>query len=760
MSVNFIITGDKVKALQYELLTNNVGYILSKSESGDKTISALGMGDVAFYLDATKQGVLQDVEKNLAPGTSIAIFDAKLNKIVFSVGHQVLEQLMTVDHIRDIAAQPNRLYQEAIRSGGETIDIMAASGLYPKWDWIIVSLVNENQLFGYIYDAMALSVGIAGILLIFIFIVVYRLSNGVSRAIVALEQGAHSLSVNELDIAIHIQGDSEFSRLASSFNLMAAEIKYTQDQLRQAISQQKIANLALQESRKLYHDLIEDTPDLITRVDSDGQILFVNHAATKIYGLTVEASIGRSAFDFVHPDDRALTQKVFARWLEGDNETLSFENRQVSVNGQVYQMIWSIHAEFDEQGQVCGFACSARDITEYKRNEEERAKLESLLVQAQKMEAIGELAGGIAHDFNNMLGVILGHAEMALLKSSPSSSLAPNLHGIVKASNYSADLTKQLLTFARKQTIEPKVLNLNHSVTAMMTMLQRLIGENIQLTFERQENLWPVKLDPSQMDQILANLCVNGRDAIGDAGEIVIKIKNYQVTIDSAEIRSTVEGLTLCAGDYIKITVSDTGSGMTKDVMEHIFEPFYTTKAIGKGTGLGLATVFGAVKQNNGFIEVFSEPKQGTKFIIYFPRETKGVAGMATPAQNPSHSGCETVLVVEDDEMLLEIEIAMLEQQGYNVLSAETAHLAQTLAQQHCGQIDLLLTDVVMPEMNGRELAMTLNDAFPTMKVLYMSGYTADIIATQGIICDNIQFLQKPFSRQQLTNKVREVLDA
>jgi two-component system cell cycle sensor histidine kinase/response regulator CckA len=761
MTVNFIITGEKIKALQYDLLINNVSYILSKSQSGNETISALGMGDVAFYRDATKQGVFQDIEKHLTPGTAIAIFDTKLNEIVFTTGQSGLGRLMTASHIKLIASQQSAQHKQVLRlSSGETINAMVAFEPSPHWNWIIVSLVNEKQLFGYVFEAMSLSFGIAGLLLIFVFFIVYKLSNGVSKAIVALQQGAHRLSLNELDVAIDITGNNEFTRLASSFNIMAAEITNTQVKLRQAISQQKTANLALQESRKMYHDLVEDTPDLITRVDNKGCILFVNHAAAKIYGLTVAASIGRSAFDFVHSDDRALTEKAFARWLVSEHETFSFENRQVSVTGQVYQMIWSIRAEYDAQDNVCGFMSTARDITQYKRQEEERAKLESQLYQAQKMEAIGELAGGVAHDFNNMLGVILGHAEMALLKSTPLSPSSSHINNIIKASNHSADLTKQLLTFARKQPIEPKIIDLNDSVTAMLVMLQRLIGENIELTFVPEKSLWPVKVDASQMDQILANLCVNARDAISGIGEITIQAKNYNQIEETTLVGLPIGSVALSPGAYVKLSVRDNGSGMTPNVMEHVFEPFYTTKAVGEGTGLGLSTVFGAVTQNDGLIEVFSELKQGTQFNVYFPREIHAVIPAQKKTPKLDLSGTETVLIVEDDVMLLDIEIAMLEQQGYKVLSAETAQQAQTLTALHLGDIDLLLTDVVMPEMNGRELSVILSALCPEMKVLYMSGYTADIIADQGIIGDDIQFLQKPFSRQQLISKVRAVLDA
>jgi len=764
IAVNFLISSNKVSTLEYELLKNNVHNIVSRSESDYKTIQALGMEQVAFYRDATKKGLVQDIRKNLAPGASIAIFDSKSNKIIFSVGQTGLAQLMTANHIQAMASEQNGQREYDLTSGtGERVGLMTAFGTYPNWDWVIVSFINKDQLFKNTNDAMMLSLAMAGALLIFIFLAAYKLSGSVSRAIITLEDGAHRLSNHDRDVEINIDGNNEFSRLAGSFNIMAQEIRHTEGQLKQSILDERRANVAREESQKQYRDLIEGTPDIMTRVDTAGCFLFVNHAATKVFGLSADNCAGRLAFDFVHPDDQASTKQTFALWLKGEKDVFSFENRQVSVDDKVYQIAWSIHAEYNKEGEVCGFASTGRDITEYKRYEEEQTKLENQLHQSQKMKAVGELAGGVAHDFNNMLGVILGHAEIALLKSGKSSHITSNLEGIIKASKHSADLTKQLLTFARKQSIEPKVLDLNRSVAVMLEMLKRLIGENIQLTFDQEANLWPVKVDPSQVDQILANLCVNARDAIDGIGEITIKTGNYNTEDYSSEeshtTQSSTAALVLPPGPYVQITVSDNGAGIENDVLGHIFEPFYTTKAIGQGTGLGLSTVFGAVKQNGGFIEALSELKQGTVFNIYFPRVNAAVSQNEGLALNQYHHGTETVLIVEDEDMLLDIERNILEHYGYNVLSASTVGLAEAHAREYAGQIDLLLTDVIMPEMNGRELSERLMTISPDMKVLYMSGYTADIIATHGVISDDVQLLQKPFSIKDLASKVREVLD-
>jgi nitrogen-specific signal transduction histidine kinase len=396
------------------------------------------------------------------------------------------------------------------------------------------------------------------------------------------------------------------------------------------------------------------------------------------------------------------------------------------------------------------------DITRRMQAEEEKYKLESQLQQAQKMESVGRLAGGVAHDFNNMLSVILGHAELGLMKIAPYDPLAADLKEISKTAERSADLTRQLLAFARKQTIMPKVIDLNDTVTNMLKMLQRLIGENIHLTWQPSPELCQVKMDPSQIDQILANLCVNARDAIEDTGRV--SIETGACAIDANYCASNPEA---SPGEYVRLVVSDSGKGMNKETLTRIFEPFYTTKEMGKGTGLGLATVYGAVKQNNGFINIYSEPGKGTTFSIYLPRETNtDTASRPHDAETAVPCGQETILLVEDEAAILNIAAIMLEKQGYTVLRAGSPGRAMELARERHGAIHLLMTDVIMPEMNGRDLAKNILALHPGMKRLFMSGYTADVITHHGVLDEGVHFIQKPFSQPNMAAKVREVLDA
>ena len=389
------------------------------------------------------------------------------------------------------------------------------------------------------------------------------------------------------------------------------------------------------------------------------------------------------------------------------------------------------------------------------QSEMARMQLEVQFQQAQKLESVGRLAGGVAHDFNNMLAVILGRTELALAELESSHPLRSGLLAIEKAAKHSADLTAQLLAFASRQTTAPRVVNLNDAIAATLKMLHRLIGEDIALVWVPDARLWAVQIDPTQVDQMLANLCVNARDAIAGVGTLTIQTCNTAVDIPAA---GRPRGG--APGEYVVITVSDTGSGMSQNVLERIFEPFFTTKELGRGTGLGLATVYGIVKQNGGFVTVSSELGHGTTFRIHLPRFVGEIVEALPPAEAaaPTARG-ETILVVEDEPAILELTTEVLERQGYTVLPAGTPEEALRLVREHAGAIDLLLTDVVMPSMNGQDLVTRVVAVRPLVKSLFMSGYTADIFAERGIPEAGVQFIQKPFNRHGLAAKVRQVLD-
>ena len=397
------------------------------------------------------------------------------------------------------------------------------------------------------------------------------------------------------------------------------------------------------------------------------------------------------------------------------------------------------------------------DVTEHKQTAAEKEMLQAQLYQARKMESIGRLAGGVAHDFNNMLSAILGQAELAMRHCHSSDPIHEGLRVIADSANRSADLVRQLLAFARKQTVAPVLLNLNKNVGDMLNMLQRLIGENIALDWKPEAGLWPVKMDPSQIDQVLVNLCVNARDAISGAGRIVIEARN--AVFDDAWCAAHPH---FNCGEYVRLSVRDDGCGMDQEMVAYIFEPFYTTKHARGGSGLGLATVYGIVRQNDGFVNVRTEPGKGAAMDVYLPRfsgDTENIAG-AGPSEtdNLPRGRGETVLLVEDEPVILDVGREMLEALGYNVIPAATPGEALHQAAARKDEITLLITDVVMPEMNGRDLAEKISQIKPGLKCLFISGYTSDVIAHHNVLDDGIQFLQKPFSMNELAAKVHQVM--
>jgi len=498
--------------------------------------------------------------------------------------------------------------------------------------------------------------------------------------------------------------------------------------------------------RKRLMAAIEQAGEAIVMTDAQGNIEFVNPAFEQMTGYSREEAVGRNS--------RILSSgkhdEVFYRNLW---ETISgggtWAGRLVNKrkDGTLYTEETTISPVCNASAQIVNYVAVKRDITS-------QLRLAAQFLQAQKMEAVGVLAGGVAHDFNNMLSVILGYTELALEKVDPIQPLHADLEEIRKAAIRSTDITRQLLAFARKQTIIPVVLDLNRNVESMLKMLRRLIGEDIDLAWRPEVGLCPIKMDPVQIDQILANLCVNARDAIADVGKITI------------ETGTAVFDETYCAdhagfiaGEYVLLAVSDDGYGMDKETLDQIFEPFFTSKGIGQGTGLGLSTVYGIVKQNNGFINVYSEPEKGTTFRIYLPRYAdQAVDNQPERMTEIPLGGGETVLVVEDEPILLKMAKVMLGKLGYRVLAAGTPGEAIRLTEEHASEIHLVITDVVMPETNGRDLAERLQSLYPSMKILFMSGYTADVIAHRGVLDEGVNFIQKSFSMKDLAVKVRQVL--
>ncbi len=524
------------------------------------------------------------------------------------------------------------------------------------------------------------------------------------------------------------------------------------------LTERKRTEDELQRRNVFVESILENAPiGFAVNTIDDGSSVFVSRRFAQIYGLPADSFGTRDDFFVRVYRDPVVREQMRARILAdiatGDPARMRWDDVPILTQAGEHRFISASNIPLPDQNLMIS---TVQDVTERKRAETERETLQAQLNQAQKMESVGRLAGGVAHDFNNMLGVILGHAELAIGQVEPGSPLRSDLEEIRTAATRSADLTRQLLAFARKQPVTPRALDLNEAVGGMVRMMQRLIGERISLAWLPGHGVSPVLVDPSQLNQILTNLCANARDAIADVGRITISTRNASVEVDDG-----AGGPRVAPGDYVMLAVSDDGCGIDRDTLAHVFEPFFTTKGLGQGTGLGLAMVHGIVEQNGGFIDVRSEVGVGTTFRIYLPRHAETLVQVAAdPAQvAPRAGGGETILVVEDEPALLRMSTTMLARLGYGVVAAATPADAIQKAREHGRDIRLLLTDVILPEMNGHALASRLRDLQPGLRCLFMSGYPDDVIGQHGVLDGSVHFIQKPFSLAALGTALREALD-
>jgi two-component system cell cycle sensor histidine kinase/response regulator CckA len=519
------------------------------------------------------------------------------------------------------------------------------------------------------------------------------------------------------------------------------------------ITRRKQDEEALRRERDFSDTLVQASPAYFVAITSDGKVRMMNQAMLSALGYSWEEAAGRDYLStFVPQADRAALADVFTRLIRERGETVN-ENRTLTRDGRELFVEWHGRPVLRRDGELDYFFGVGIDITERRRAAAEQARLETELTQAQKMEAIGRLAGGVAHDFNNMLAAIQGHAELVLHSLRPDDPLHGQVEEILKAGQRAASLTQQLLAFSRRQVIAPQVIDLNELVADSTRMLVRLIGEDVVLDVLPAGDGSRVKADPHQLEQVLVNLAINARDAMPGGGTLTIG--TAELEIDAAR----AVAMSLEPGRYVELSVSDTGDGMDEETKSRIFEPFFTTKEVGKGTGLGLATVHGIIRQNRGFIEVSSEPGRGATFRIYLPRVEAPVGETRQPARLSAAAGTETILLVEDEEIVRNLTRTILTRRGYHVLEAERGSDACLLCKSHLEPIHLLLTDVIMPKMNGRELYRQLRESRPDLRVLFMSGYTEDVIAPHGVLEDGTDFIEKPFGVDRLARKVREVLD-
>ena len=545
------------------------------------------------------------------------------------------------------------------------------------------------------------------------------------------------------DDDVHLREYSEV--LIRKLEAKSLELEETNRSLQQDIAVRADVEAALRESEEKFRILIESIPQLVWMAGPGGEPSFTNRRWREYTGLEDTATWLRA----VHPGDSDALREAWARASTSATE-LDAELRLVRHDGSARWFLVRGIPMRDASGAITRWLGTCTDIDELKVAQRQLQETEERLRQAQKMEAIGRLAGGVAHDFNNLLSVILTYASLLLEDSPPSAPARADLEEIKRAGQRATDLTRQLLAFSRQQVLQPRVLELGATVRGMEKMLRRIVGEDLTISLIETPPSGRVYVDPSQIEQIVMNLVVNSRDAMPRGGRIAI-----ETTASDVQAGGAIE-----PGSYVVLRLEDSGIGMTPEVAARVFEPFFTTKDKGKGTGLGLSTVFGIVKQSGGHIALDSRPGVGTTFTIYLPRTERAIEPAQPPLPASERTGTETVLLVEDDDQVRALSVAILRRHGYTVLDAENAGEALLICDKHDGPIHLLLTDVVMPRMSGRELAERLVAQRPELRVLFVSGYSEELIADHGVLVSRLALLQKPITPDGLLHKIREVLDS
>ena len=514
------------------------------------------------------------------------------------------------------------------------------------------------------------------------------------------------------------------------------------------------AEATLRKKENDFRSIIENSLDIIISIHVDGTIRYVNPSVKRTLSFTPSELFNQSIFKLIHPEDIVLIKNEFEISYENQDEPRFIHLRILHKDGS-WHWFESVVINHVENSEISGYVIHSRDITERIKNLEEKESLENDLRQVQKIEALGRLAGGIAHDFNNLLTVITGYAKVALKSIDSNHSLVPKISEIIKAGERGSSLTRQLLTFSRKQVFTPVPLNINKIIIDMKGMLERLIDEHIELVTILDPSLGMITADPIQVEQVIMNLCINARDAMPDGGKLLIETNNITLTPEDAEKMIDAK-----PGIYIQLTITDTGHGMDEEVLSHLFEPFFTTKEAGKGTGLGLATTYGIVKQSQGNIQIQSKPKQGSTFTVFFPCISHVVSKLATEKEKCIPHGKENVLLVEDDAEVRHLIRDLLKEYGYQVIEAFHGGEAIQICLKTKPCIDIVITDIIMPYKNGFEVAKQILEIYPKIKILYLTGHALNSTVQTRIAEENTPLLKKPFTPDEFLTRVRKILDS
>lgn len=625
----------------------------------------------------------------------------------------------------------------SFRSRDWKTDELISVAIVPLTGWPVIVSQPITEAYALIYR-IPLFLGM-GIILAIALVVFFALGTRkrILKPVNELIAYTRKVAIGEYTLELQQKSYREADELAQGFRQMSWSIKEREKDLRK--------------SEERYRFLVQNANSIIIRWNTEGKFTFVNEYACTFFGFNEKELIGHTLTDTIIPpgesEGRDL-KKMISDIIADPKKFAVNENENITKNGVQKWLQWSNQPIYDYRGELSEILSIGTDITEQK-------KLEDQLRQAQKMEAVGRLAGGIAHDFNNLLTAINGYAELILLSLDEKDPIRSDLAEIKKAGGRAALLTEQLLAFSRRKILKTSVFNLNNLIANLENMLRPIIGEDIELKAILDENLKSVNADPGSIEQVIINLAVNARDAMADGGKLLIETSTVFLDSRYAREHSEVE-----PGFYTCLAVTDNGRGIDPEILPNIFEPFFTTKEMNKGTGLGLSTVYGIVKQSGGSITVYSEPHQGTTFKIYLPQvREEAEQSEAATIQLDDHSGSEVILLVEDEELVRNFAVTILEKYGYRVLAAEKGSAALELCKTEGHYLDMVVTDVVMPGMSGKQLAEKLTALYPQIKVLYASGYTENAIVHHGVLDDGIDFIQKPYGAEELLVKIREILN-
>lgn len=731
---------------------------------------------VAPHIFESDYVTVLDISNQIVEGSDIEFIS-----IINTSGEVWLSTTDTVDKYQ----LPEKLQEISSDKNGSTHKIVSRKKkdsvefIYPiyaigKIEYFIISEISLEDI-SKTYPRRFKEVAVSVVCMMLLSsLLAYSIAKSLSQPIQNLVIGTEELAHGNFSHRIDIDSSDEIGRLSATFNSMAENLekessirKRAETKLKEhrddlgILVEKRTAELLKSEARlktseAKFRGLVESSNDLIWEVDREGIYTYISPQAVKILGYEPEDIVGKMIVDFIVPGDRDEIFLSFKKSVEKAVPIVAKGHTNLHKSGHQIILETSGSPFFNENGEVAGYRGIDRDITERHLAERDKKKLEEQLYQAQKMESIGRLAGGIAHDFNNILSAINGYAELCLIQMGEDQPLRKHIGVILESGQRAARLTEQLLAFGRRQIIRHELIDLNKEIVDTRKMLDRILGENIEIEIFQANDLWPVKAAHSQMEQVVMNLAVNARDAMPLGGHLTLETAN--VILDESYQK---EHFDITPGNYVMLAISDNGVGIDEATKEHIFEPFYSTKKEGKGTGLGLATVYGIVKQNKGEIHVYSEPGKGSMFKIYLPRAEEYLdkeEGSAEREDINDNRGTEVILLVEDDQLVRNMCTVILSDLGYTLLEAENGEDALQVCSRFHGDIDLLLTDVVMPKMSGPDLAAKMQDLRPDIKVLFMSGYTENAIVKHGVLAEDINFIHKPITPKSLSRTVREVL--